>query len=346
MPSTEIPIDPVDPNDETGTPPVPRSPVIERLTWDPADTIIKTATGKGTDGSDNWPLTWADDDHLYTTYGDGYGFDPILPEKLGLGFARVEGGPTDFQGINIRSDGENRGSGRSGKKGSGLLMVDGVLYVWLFHADEEGGQSQLAWSADHARSWTFCDWRLESFGLCTFINYGRNYAGARDGYVYTVTHDGPIADGPADRFVLMRVPKGGIPHRSAWEFLSGFSSNGTPNWTSDIAGRGPVFEHENACLRSGITFNAPLERYLWWQHLPNEPGHNDRGDTRYAGGFGIYDAPEPWGPGRPSISLESGMWALVNVRNSPRSGSATMGVPSTLRIRVTTTSASGRPPSP
>lgn len=33
-----------------------------------------------------------------------------------------------------------------------------------------------------------------------------------------------------------------------------------------------------------------------WQHIPNEPGHKDRGDTRFVGGFGIYDAPEPWGP--------------------------------------------------
>ena len=60
---------------------------------------------------------------------------------------------------------------------------------------------------------------------------------------------------------------------------------------------GPLSTNWKTCPpRSGITFNAPLGRYLWWQHLPNEPGHNDRGDTRYAGGFGVYDAPEPWGP--------------------------------------------------
>jgi hypothetical protein len=42
---------------------------------------------------------------------------------------------------------------------------------------------------------------------------------------------------------------------------------------------------------------APLKRYLWWQHIPQPPGvTNDRGDTRFTGGFGVYDAPEPWGP--------------------------------------------------
>ena len=29
--------------------------------------------------SDNWPLTWADDDKQYTAYGDGRGFEPFIP---------------------------------------------------------------------------------------------------------------------------------------------------------------------------------------------------------------------------------------------------------------------------
>ena len=45
-----------------------------------------------------------------------------------------------------------------------------------------------------------------------------------------------------------------------------------------------------------MTYCAPLKRYLWWQHLPLPAGAKDRGDTRYEGGFAIYDAPEPWGP--------------------------------------------------
>ena len=42
-------------------------------------------------------------------------------------------------------------------------------------------------------------------------------------------------------------------------------------------------------VRGGVTYCAPLGRYLWVQILPG-------GDTRFAGGFGVYDAPEPWGP--------------------------------------------------
>jgi hypothetical protein len=284
--------------------PYPKSETIVNLTWD--DQILRAGLGpivnqrtQRRDGSDNWPITWADDGHLYVTYGDGYGFEPYLEEKLGLGFARISGGPETFSATNIRSpNGENRAGGRRGKKGSGLLMVDGVLYLWLFHADEQGGQAQLATSSDHCHSWTFSNWRLEEFGLCTFVNYGRNYAGARDGYVYTVTHDGPMADGPADRMVLMRVPKDQITTRDAYEFYVGADARGEPAWDRDIRQRGAVFEHKDACLRSGISYCASLGRYLWWQHIPQPPGHRDRGDTRFDGGFGIYEAPEPWGPWR------------------------------------------------
>ncbi|MDR6550086.1 hypothetical protein [Paenibacillus qinlingensis] len=284
-------------------PPYPQSSVIQSLEWEPADSMIRTAIGVvymtdpvKYDGSDNWPVTWADDDRLYTLYGDGYGFDPVLEEKLGLGFAYVTGNPPDVQGINVRSgSGENQGYGRQGKKGSGVLMVDGILYAWLFHADEKGGQAQLTWSTDHAQTWNFSDWKFEAFGLCAFINYGKNYSDARDDYVYTVTHDHPKADVPSDRMILMRVPKDRIGEREAYEFFKALDEE-TPIWTKEIEERGAVFEHQDACLRSGISYNRAIQRYLWWQHIPNAPGHRDRGDTRFSGGFGVYDAPEPWGP--------------------------------------------------
>jgi hypothetical protein len=45
-------------------PAYPPSPVIRTLQWAPAETIVRRAK----DG-DNWPITWADDDALYTTWG-------------------------------------------------------------------------------------------------------------------------------------------------------------------------------------------------------------------------------------------------------------------------------------
>lgn len=290
-----------DPNVESGNPPYPRSKAIKRLVWEPAKDMIRLAKGVvfdesgRMDGSDNWPVTWGDDDNLYTAYGDGHGFAPVIKEKLGLGFACIKGNPPEIEGINFRSNGENRGYGRAGKKGSGILMVDGILYLWLFHANEKGDCSQLAWSMDHGRSWFFSAWKFEEFGLCAFINYGKNYSGSRDNYVYTVAHNGPSACTPADSMILMRVPKERITEKNAYEFLE-YMDGSKPVWTENVNKRGSVFQHKGSCLRSGISYCAPLGRYLWWQHIPREITCGDRGDTRFKGGFGIYDAPEPWGP--------------------------------------------------
>jgi len=293
-------------------PPYPPSELIAAWEWDPPETILRAGIGPivnmetgGRDGSDNWPITWADDDRLYVAYGDGYGFEPYVGEKLGMGFGRITGWPATMQAENIRSEtGENRGYGESGKKGSGLVMVDGVLYLWLFHADQEGSQAQLAVSRDLARTWEACEWRFAEFGLCAFVNFGRNYEGARDGYVYTVSHDGPRANQPADRMILMRAPVDGITERRLYTFFAGLDGDGRPQWSSDIAARASVFDHRGSCLRSGISYCAPLGRYLWWQHIPQPAGHRDRGDTRFDGGFGIYEAPELWGPWRTAYFTE------------------------------------------
>jgi hypothetical protein len=152
------------------------------------------------------------------------------------------------------------------------------------------GNAQLASSADHGRTWQWCDWKLTtSFGCPTFLNFGKNYAGARDGFVYTVSQDAEDAYSPADRMVLARVPRERIGDRSAWEFRRALPAPAQPLWTKEIGGRGAVFSFPGHCYRSGTSYNAGLRRYLWCQILPGA-------DPRFRGGFGVYDAPEPWGP--------------------------------------------------
>ena len=275
----------------TSSSPYPPSPVIRKMVWAPADTIIRKAAG-----GDNWPITWADDDAIYTTWGDGWGFEPKVPKKLSMGFVRIVGAPGDFTGTNIRSPAEQLGSGRSGRKGWGIISVDDVLYLWMGHADRKGGRAQLAWSGDHAQTWTFANWQFQQFGLMGFVNYGKDYEGARDNYVYCYSHDGPLADTPADRFILMRVPKNRITEQGSWEFFERTDQAGQAVWTSDPDRRRAVFYHADCCLRSAMTYNEPLRRYLWWQQIPAPKGSTDRGDTRFEGGFAVYDAPQPWGP--------------------------------------------------
>jgi CubicO group peptidase (beta-lactamase class C family) len=275
--------------------PYPPSELIRTVEWAPADTVIRKA-----DGSDNWPITWADDDHLYTAYGDGWGFVPKVDRKLSLGFARITGGPEDFVGENIRTEtGERLGDGQRGPKGSGMLCVDGVLYMLVRNT----GNAQVAWSEDHARTWRWCDWKFEtSFGVPTFLNFGRNYAGSRDDYVYVYSNDHDSAYEASDRMVMARVPKQRIREQDAYDFFRGLDGQGQPLWTKDIRDRGAVFVHPGRCYRSGITYNAGLKRYLWCQILPES---TDSKGPRYQGGFGIYEAPEPWGKWRTVFFTEN-----------------------------------------
>jgi CubicO group peptidase (beta-lactamase class C family) len=111
--------------------PYPQSDKITSLTWAPASSVVRKA-----EGSDTFPMTWADDGNLYTSFADGRGFEPVVPDKLSMGFAKITGPATDFTGANIRSDDEQYGDGSRGKKASGMLMVEGVLYMWVRNASE------------------------------------------------------------------------------------------------------------------------------------------------------------------------------------------------------------------
>jgi hypothetical protein len=270
--------------------PYPPSPVIKSVEWAPKDSIRRAAKG-----SDRFPMTWADDDAQYTAWGDGHGFGGA-EKKLSLGYARISGPPEAFKAEDIRSEtGEQVGDGRRGFKACGLLSIAGTLYLWIGNANKNGKESQLAWSTDHASTWTWADWRFPEFGYISLINFGKDYAGSRDEFVYAMANDHPSEYVPADRFILMRVPKERVRERAAYEFFVR-NKGGQPVWSRDIAERGAVFSHPGTCLRQQITWCAPLRRFLWWQQIPNTANKADLGDTRFEGGFGIYDAPEPWGP--------------------------------------------------
>ena len=263
--------------------PCPASDI--RIEWGAAKEIVRKAKG-----GDNWPITWADDGHLYTAYGDGHGFEPKVEKKLSLGICRVEGGPGDFKGVNVRSKtGETVGGGSAGAKASGMVCVDGVLYMLVRNT----GNSQVAWSGDHGVTWEWSKWKFgESFGMPTFLNFGKDYAGARDGYVYVYSADSDSAYKPADRMVLARVPRDKIRDRASYEFFVKRDTSGGAVWSQDISKRGAVFENEGKCYRSGISYNAGLKRYLWCQTVYGKE------DMRFEGGIGIFESPEPWGPWR------------------------------------------------
>jgi hypothetical protein len=166
-----------------------------------------------------------------------------------------------------------------------MLMVGGVLYAWVRNT----GNAQLAWSADRGATWRWADWKLTAgFGCPTFLNFGPNYAGARDEFVYVYSHDSDSAYVSADGVALARVPKDRIRDRSAYEFLRGVDDHCRPTWSRDVKERGHVFTNQvKKCYRVTVSYDAGLKRYLLCQA---------GADRKTNAGFGVFDAPEPWGP--------------------------------------------------
>ena len=270
---------------------IPHSPLIQQIRWAPTNTIRRAARG-----SDNWPLTWADDDALYGAYGDGNGFEPFESTKLSLGFVRIDGSPQDFRGQNLRALSlRTVGDGAKGRKASGLLCAGGVIYLWTRNVNN----SRLTWSPDHGATWACAAWPFtNSFGCPTFLNFGKNNAGARDEFAYIYSPDGDSAYRTADQIVLARAPVVHLSDRQAYEFFAGVDSANRPRWTLDLAERRGVLAQPGRCYRSSVTWNRVLRRYLLVQTVPSPDSRDRTGtiDTRFTGGLAVYDAPEPWGP--------------------------------------------------
>jgi hypothetical protein len=187
------------------------------------------------------------------------------------------------------------GQGPNGIKPSGILMVDGTLYLFVRNYKPAGSSdytnARLAWSNDHGRTWTWANWYFaDTFGAPDFVQFGKNYSGARDDYVYVVSQANDSAYGWSPDVVMARVPKNRVADRAAYEFFAGLGANNTPQWSSDIAQRKPVFSDPNGVQRIGMTYNAALRRYFLTS------AHQTGGGATHTPALGVFDAPEPWGP--------------------------------------------------
>lgn len=274
--------------------PYPPSEIITGIAWD--DEIVRLG---GERTGDNWPLTWGDDGLLYTSYADGNGFSEG-PVNYTLAFATISGVPPDHSARDLRSNADTPvGWGKQGIKASGILMAGGVLYLWVrnFVVDGDWRHSRLACSADRGRTWAWADWHFSgTFGCPEFVQYGPNYCGARDAYVYVVSQSGNSAYDFSPDVVTARVPLDRVMEREAYEFYAGPGADGEPGWSADIERRRPVFTDPRGVQRIGLTYNANLRHNAGLGRYLLVTAHDDGTGATHTPALGVFDAPEPWGP--------------------------------------------------
>lgn len=271
--------------------PYPSSPLITSVTFDWA------SFDQQAPGSDNWPVTWAADGHQYTAWGDGGGFTGTDTEgRVSLGIARLKGEWDHFKGYNVWGGKDTLNSAQFDGKSYGILSIDGKLYLWVSpgSGDTNYTEARLAQSTDLGANWTKASWAFkEADGLVlpTFLQFGKDYAGARDGFVYSyairLVDNSSLKIQKPGQIDLLRVPKQRLMERNAYEYFAGLDGRGEPTWTMDLTRRRAVFEDRGGVgWTVSATYNAGLTRYL----LMTEHGES------FKGNLGIFDAPNPWGP--------------------------------------------------
>jgi hypothetical protein len=261
---------------------------------------------------DTFPMTWADDDEIYTSAGDpGWG-----GKNEGLDVERFSGMPPHYTITRVNPMSDYKGSGGGGPKPSGMICVNGVLYLALQNflgtkppahgpqnrgsgvereISQHGSDATIVSSRDHGKTWTpdINDIKVpmfpgNTFGGPAFVNTGRNNADAPDQYVYAVSTD-QWDNGSSLR--VGRVPADRIQDRSAWEWIAGLKDYEHPIWSANLRHAIPVLNDDGRISLPDMVYVAPIKRYLLltWRLYRN---FSPLDGTELM----LYDAPHPWGP--------------------------------------------------
>lgn len=310
--------------------PYPKSKVIEGMEID------WSTHQRFAPGSDNFPLTWADDGHQYGIWGDGGGFGGTNSMyRVSFGVVRIEGGHEDFTAYDKSGHKESaEHEAELPGKSWGIICVKGNLYAWV-HPDRKGGQwghwedhhseSRLYISKDKGTFWQAAEWAFtpeDSLLGGAILQYGKNYSGAADEYVYHYfaaptrpqreESTGLVREMRVPGYIyLSRVHQDHLMDKEMYEFFAGLDDN-KPLWTKNVNGKKPVFFDKNGVATPmSISYNDGLKRYLLAVSHSGKP--HERGL------LGVFDAPTPWGPwSTVSYSTDETWFGYDNPENVPQ----------------------------
>jgi len=269
--------------------PYPPSPVVGGIEWK-----FESHVQHGP-GGDQWPLTWADDDHVYTAWGDGWGWNKSGP-KHSIGITRIIGNPPDFRAEDLWGVGPGSGFG----KPEALIAFDRKLYMFwtVGRSKDDAANTGTAVSSDYGVTWTLDQKKAfpqvpDGFRVRGIAQFGKGYAGALDDFIYVY-----FGFSRANDFYLARVPKTAILDAKRYEWFAGLN-DAQPVWHREFEQKKPVFTDPNGYIwHVGVTFVPALGRFLFTKphYLADGDRQAPEGDRSKVSGLGVFDAPKSWGP--------------------------------------------------
>ncbi len=249
------------------------------------------------ESSDNFPITWSTNDNQYTSGGDGNQWDGVSTRGR-LWYAEIDGTKDNYTGTMQYTKPEPSAGDATGKT-YGMLALGNAIYNWI--APNSGNtnftKQTLYKSTDDCVSWITTGIILEDsdFNLCppTILNYGKDYNGNVDGYIYHYAADIkdtgttlPIQkDGTNGEIWLFRCLIADIEIFANYEWFTGTAE--TPTWGTYANRKAVITDTDGVSWNTGSCNWVPgLNRYLFaTEHTASKVGN-----------LKIREAPNPWGP--------------------------------------------------
>ena len=278
---------------------LPKSKIITGLEWTGPRFSYPEADIKG----DTYPLTWADDDEIYASSGDpcwGESHDGLDTEK----FSGTPG--VDWKITKNNPMNDYTGWGGNGPKPTGMICVDGILYLAFQNmlrerkpvyglVSQHGSDAHIVYTAKKGLFWTPALPNIKEpmfpgskFGGPAFVQFGKNNADAVDNYVYAISSD--QWDNGAN-LRLGRVPNNRITDRSVWEWVCAWTGDGQPVWSGRLDESIPVLSIHRLFGCPEMVYLPKLKRYLllsWRLHQDFSPEHGTD--------LIVLESENPWGP--------------------------------------------------
>lgn len=243
---------------------------------------------------DLWLSTWADDNNIYSGWGDGRG--PLNDQQsdawVDMGILRLTGEVPELK-PEVRYREDPAPPLPLNDKPSSLIYLDSCLYG-QFHSPAGNVRiGYLSESRDYGITWSRIGYFGEDekqpedaspwlrknnspFRCMFFINMGQNYNLNTDGFIYALAI-GTEWHWMGLRVFLTRVKRENIKDYTQYEYFAGYSEKDEPKWSSRQSMAKPVKGPITFGQGSAI-YHPGIKRYLFMTD------------------FDVFDAPHPWGP--------------------------------------------------